>query len=366
MLSTDGHVLRLNRAGREMAEISPDEDVRQYLISDLHPRGALTTIIGEGIPAAMRDGVWLGNTALLTRSGREVPVSQLIIAPRSPSGAVETLSTILRDCSERVQREEDDSFLLEASRILSASLVEDQILTSLARLVVAERAEVCLIDRLDENGAFRPTIAEHRDAESRALLHALTSRFKPVSGKSSGPNAVLQTGTHELVSEITEKWIAETAVSEAHRLLLTRLGIHAQLSVPLRMRNHNLGAITLVRTSETRRFQREDVRVLEELARETAVAIENCRLHLESQHAIATRDRLLMIAAHDLRNRLWIIHFATDTVLLALPESMMMERRQLELVGRSVEVCDRLIDNMTIDGRRGPGTVTPPAVRRDL
>ena len=59
----------------------------------------------EGIPAAIRDGLWQGETAVLNRDGQEIPVSQVILAHYRADGSVEFLSTIIRDISERKREE---------------------------------------------------------------------------------------------------------------------------------------------------------------------------------------------------------------------------------------------------------------------
>src|SRR5581483_1234006 len=50
--------------------------------------------------------IWSGETALRDRSGAEIPVSQVIVAHRTPGGTVEFLSTIARDISDRIRTEE--------------------------------------------------------------------------------------------------------------------------------------------------------------------------------------------------------------------------------------------------------------------
>jgi signal transduction histidine kinase len=69
----------------------------------------------EGLPAAIRDGVWSGETALLSRSGREIPVSQVILAHKAPDGTVEFLSTIARDITDRKHAEATRQALYQAS-----------------------------------------------------------------------------------------------------------------------------------------------------------------------------------------------------------------------------------------------------------
>jgi two-component system NtrC family sensor kinase len=62
-------------------------------------------VFQEGLPAATRDGVWQGETALLSRSGRVIPVEQIILAHMGADGHVAFLSTIARDLSERQRAE---------------------------------------------------------------------------------------------------------------------------------------------------------------------------------------------------------------------------------------------------------------------
>jgi PAS domain S-box-containing protein len=98
-------LLYLNAAGRRMLGFAPDEDLSPYRLSHLHPAWAYLRVRDEGIPAAVRHGVWSGETAFLSRDQREVPTSQVILAHRSPAGKLTCLSTIARDISERKQAE---------------------------------------------------------------------------------------------------------------------------------------------------------------------------------------------------------------------------------------------------------------------
>ncbi len=96
----------INRAGRRMLGIPEGEDVRGTRVPNVHPAWAYELIAREGIPTALREGSWIGETALLARDGREIPVSQVILAHRNAAGEVEYLSTIMRDISERKAAED--------------------------------------------------------------------------------------------------------------------------------------------------------------------------------------------------------------------------------------------------------------------
>lgn len=97
-------------------QLRPDLKIteEQVPISKLYPEWAFEIVKQEGLPAAIEQGIWSGETALLTPSGEEIPTSQVIIAHKSEKGDVEYLSTILRDMSDRKQLEQEQLNLIQA------------------------------------------------------------------------------------------------------------------------------------------------------------------------------------------------------------------------------------------------------------
>ncbi len=102
----DGRVVYYNRAARRMLGIAEHEDISTIRIADTHPAWAGRLVMEEAIPAALRDGIWSGETAFLSPDGREIPVLQLIIAHKTADGRIEFFSTIARDITERKRAEE--------------------------------------------------------------------------------------------------------------------------------------------------------------------------------------------------------------------------------------------------------------------
>ncbi len=101
-----GNVLYLNPAARRLLGLSQTEDVRQRTIADFHPPWATERILKEGIFCAIRDGTWSSETALRGPDGREIPLSQVIVAHWSADGTVDVVSTIARDISEQKRAED--------------------------------------------------------------------------------------------------------------------------------------------------------------------------------------------------------------------------------------------------------------------
>lgn len=100
-----GNPLYLNRAGRRMLGIGDDQDLSGRRVADFYPAWVAALIERRALPAALKNGSWEGETAVLARDGNELPVSQVLLAHRGSDGSPQFLSTIARDISERKEFE---------------------------------------------------------------------------------------------------------------------------------------------------------------------------------------------------------------------------------------------------------------------
>jgi PAS domain S-box-containing protein len=113
-----GRLFYVNGAGRDLLGLAPDEPLTGLRLPDVHAPWAADLVALEGLPVAMIEGAWQGETAVLSRNGPEVPASELILAHKSPSGSVEFLSTIIRDMSEQKEAEVRIKASLEEKEVL--------------------------------------------------------------------------------------------------------------------------------------------------------------------------------------------------------------------------------------------------------
>ncbi len=148
IISSNGQAIYMNKAGKSLTGFSVTKNKRK-IITEYYPEWAREVIQKEAIPKAIKHGSWKGETAFLTTKGKVVPVSQVIIAHKDSSGAVDFFSTIARDITDQKNLEETlkkknaeleklnqelDRFVYSASHDLRAPLTSLLGLINMAKL----------------------------------------------------------------------------------------------------------------------------------------------------------------------------------------------------------------------------------------
>ena len=96
----------LNRAGRSMLGFSDGEDITGIDMAAYCPEQTSRRLLTEAFPTAQRYGVWHGKSVVRAAGGREIQLSQTILAHGGPGGQAMMFSTIARDIGERKQFEQ--------------------------------------------------------------------------------------------------------------------------------------------------------------------------------------------------------------------------------------------------------------------
>ena len=96
----NGRVLTVNPAGCRTLGIDVVKDLGGRHLTDFHPPDVAPILTGNAFADAAKSGIWTGETRLLGFGGREIPVSEAVIAHRDRDGRVEFFSTVARDISE--------------------------------------------------------------------------------------------------------------------------------------------------------------------------------------------------------------------------------------------------------------------------
>ena len=243
--------------------------------------------------------------------------------------------------------EEEQRFLAEAGRLLSSSLDVDATLAAVARLAVPFLADFCLVDVVEEPRTLRRVAAVHADPEAEGAIEALM-RFAPDLATRSNPIVrAIHTGRPQLLSEVTPEVLRRFRRSPEHLAAMRALGPRAVLAVPLVARGRTLGAIARVMAGSGRGFSAADLPLAEELARRTAVALDNARLYESATAANTAKTDFLAVMSHELRTPLNAILGYGDLLLLGVPQPLSPDsREQVERIGTSARHLLRIIEQI--------------------
>lgn len=237
-----------------------------------------------------------------------------------------------------------DRFLARTSRELAARVGLDRVLESLARLVVDEMADYAVVYVVDERGFLRHGAAAHADPGEEGLVQEFLDRGPAATQSSRAAMDVVRTGEAALLPEITEQTLLEQGLSSEQLQLAKRLAPRSGLIVPLVTPEATVGALALASTERSgRRFGEEDLDLALELAVHAALAVEKARQSERAERAVALRDEILAIVAHDLRNPLQVVATLSETLAVRAGAE---EGEAVRRIRRSLHQADRLIQEL--------------------
>ncbi|HWB71844.1 MAG TPA: EAL domain-containing protein [Egibacteraceae bacterium] len=185
-----------------------------------------------------------------------------------------------RDRAEEALRR--SAFLAEAGRVLGSSLDYRTTLESVARLLVPELADWCVVDVVADDGTLDRPAVVHVDPGLERAAREIQRRYPPRPDAPAGPYKAMRTGRSELLETIPEELVEAVAHDSEHLALLRRAGLVSSMSAPMLVRGGAVGVITCVSAESGRRYRPADLALLEELAGRAALAVDRARLHNET------------------------------------------------------------------------------------
>lgn len=145
IMDPEGAIRYLNSPARGVLGLEDEEADDSLLLSDCHPGWAERLIREEAVPLALQNGRWRGESALLTRDGIELPVSQTISVQSSSAGKIVRLSSVLKIWHGRYfekTRQIDRLTQLETLVRLSQNVLEEDRREQVIKRVVSAACEL--------------------------------------------------------------------------------------------------------------------------------------------------------------------------------------------------------------------------------
>ncbi len=222
-----------------------------------------------------------------------------IVARASPvadpdTGEMLYAVNVFEDVTEIKRAQLAESFLAEASRVLSSSLDYAQTLQRVTQLAVPQIADWCAIDLLGEDDQIERVAVHHTDPAKLELAERLDRAYPQLRDDPSGVPEVLRSGQARIFTGERLDALTASARDPEHLRLQRELGRTAVIIVPMTVAARVIGTITLAMSVSGRRFSEIDFPLTEELGRRAGTAVENARLYTERARIAHTLQRSLL------------------------------------------------------------------------
>ncbi len=235
-------------------------------------------------------------------------VGRLAVAFNHMVDRVETASAESSSAVATLTKSVDtQQFLADASRAVAGALSDEHLLADLVRLCVPRLADYATIHLVDDDGDIRRIETLHHDPDQQNLVRELVRHYPYHVDDKSEVAQVIRSQQPMLIPEIDLACVRSTADDETKRLL-DRIRPSSFMCVPLTARGRAFGAVSFTITNSGRRYSGDDLEIALEVARRTAVAIDNSliyrrslALRLEAEAASTAKSDFLAKMSHEIR-----------------------------------------------------------------
>jgi PAS domain S-box-containing protein len=210
------------------------------------------------------------------------------------------------DITDRKHYEINQAFLSELGALLGSSLEYELTLETIAKMAVGDLADICVIDIVERAGNVARLKVKGREASLRPLCNLFMriplDRDRPLLFQ-----VIAQTKRAVVVDRITQQMMAYVSPDESDLRVIREAGLQSAMVIPLLRDGNLIAAIVLLSCSPSRIYGPKDLYLAEELARRAAASIENARLYFLARRAIKSREEVLSVVSHDLKNPVMVI-----------------------------------------------------------
>jgi signal transduction histidine kinase/DNA-binding NarL/FixJ family response regulator len=242
---------------------------------------------------------------------------------------------LARANAEAVERRA--TFLSEASAELSTTLDPSAALEIATRLVVPTLAEGAAAFIANDDGDLEPVASVTRDGAPCAPALAAVRTLARQENVSTLLARARRRGYVVLDSAVTGPLRVTDVVAEA---------THACVLIPLRARGRVVGMLALLMCPGRPHDTAADLALAQVFAARVAAAVDNACLYEASRRATRTRDQVLGIVSHDLRNPLSAINLCANALTSDDELGVDEQRRLVSTIRDAVSWMQRLLGDL--------------------
>lgn len=302
MSDLEGNLNYHNKSARRMLGYPVDAELPLTKVSQVHPVWAAQRVLEEGVPCALANGHWEGESAILRHDGREMPVWQTILVHRDATGVPQMMSTIIHDISAQKLA---DNLEKHRSQVLQRLVdgaplgsVLDTIVTGIERIDPTAITSILLLDQDGRHlltGASPSLPAFYNDA-----IHGMSIG----EGRGSCGTAAA-TGARVIVEEI-----ATHPYWEDFKALAASAEVASCWSEPIRDSQQRVLGTFAIYHRQPASPDESDFALIGQAASLASIAIERWRTQAELEHhrhhleeMVDERSRTIQGLNHQLEQR---------------------------------------------------------------
>jgi len=290
---TEANIVLLNGVAEELTGWTLEEAAGRPLLEVFNIINETTREPAEDpVDKALKTGVIVGlanHTALIAKDGTERSIADSCAPIRALDGAIIGAVLVFRDVTEQMR--------LEAERERLHRQVEDEL--EISNLLL--RAADTLAEPIDLNGVLESLadIVLDVTGSRRIGIYLLDKATHELQAKAARGESAIPVGSKFNLKQLAPQFQSvvydkqsrvidyESAdVAEENRQRAESLNIKVSLSVPLIYKGDVLGILALDNPGERQNVTERDIELVEGIAAQAAVAIENARLY-EAERRIA-------------------------------------------------------------------------------
>lgn len=261
------------------------------------------------------------------KDGSPVELSAFVGPLRDKRGTVRGIIDIMEDVREQRQAQrqvqqarERMAVLAKASELLAETLDYQTTLQNVAASAVPAFADWCVVHFDGADGSLDLVAVAHADPAQAALADAIRHGHWSTAERLIRMPQVLETDQALMSRDITDRQIEQTVTDDRHLSILRLLRPKATITAPITARGESLGVMTFIRTAPDAVYGPEDLALAQDLARRAGSAVENARLHHETEAAFQFTRAIAGsmgegVVAADSRGCLVFINPAAEAIL---------------------------------------------------
>ncbi len=300
------------------------EDARIHpLVQDNLAIKDLNVVAYAGIPLVTSDGFAIGTFCAIDSVARvwskeEIDtlrdLTSMVITEIELRGKIAERQRMARERELLLERAQDArahaeraqsrlALLAEASSIIASSLAYETTLPKLAGLLSCALADHCEIYLLTPDQQLQAISEEGKQHLTSALLPVVIAAQPFDSRWAEQPMVqVLRTQTSLFLPGLIQAQLAQlySDIEELHQLPVPCPT--ALIVVPISSGHEQYGLLLLAAAGRDPGWSAADLALAEDIGRRIAMAIANAQLYRASLEAVRTRDDVLAVVTHDLRN----------------------------------------------------------------